>query len=195
MDKAQALKRIDELKARQQMINKTWQKTVNRELLDFFVDILPRLLDAERCGIFIHDPVKNDVWLHAGTGLQAQELTVPVRTSLVGRVISSGEAVIENDLDNQIGAHDAVAIKTGFITYTAICVPIFGASRQRVTGAVEVLNKKRGLHFDEQDKQLLERVARLIQIQVENLFARQELINISEEINKQIAMLEKRLAG
>ena len=33
-----------------------------------------------------------------------------------------------------------------------------------------------------------------IQQQVENLFVRQELLNISEEINKQISLLERRLA-
>ena len=44
------------LKERLDHVNRTWAAGNHEALLGFFVRIIPRLLDAERCAIFIVDP-------------------------------------------------------------------------------------------------------------------------------------------
>lgn len=192
MDKVQTLKTLDDLKSKQAMIRKTWDNTGNRSLLNYFIEIIPILLHAERCSIFIHDPTIDRVWVQAGTGLTENELNIPAKTSLVGRTISRAATIVENDLANKIGAHDTVAIKTGYISYKAVCTPIIGMNKT-VIGAIEVLNKKDNMSFDDNDCTLLEKTACQIEGNIDQLFQRQELFKISEEMLVQIGQLEKEL--
>ena len=53
--------------------------------------MIPRMLNAERCSVFIHDPVNRKIWLKAGTALQERGIEVSVKDSIVGEVISSGK--------------------------------------------------------------------------------------------------------
>ena len=128
----------------------------------------------------------------SGTGLNEKQLQVPTKNSIVGRVMSSGEHVIEDDLEDQVGAHDIVAVKTGFVTRTALCVPVHGVTTKKVVGAIQVLNKRRGC-FDDADRKILETLAFHLEMNIENIFLRQELAKISVEMGRKIKMLEAKL--
>ncbi len=186
-------KKLAQLKAKQQLMEKAWKEAGNRQLIQFFVDIMPRTLDAERCSIFILDPVDEKAWLQCGTGLSEKQLQVPTRNSIVGRVISSGEWVMEHDLQEQVGVHDVVAVKTGFVTRSALCVPVHGVTTKKVVGAIQMLNKNNG-RFDDGDREILERLAFHLEMNIENIYLRQELAKISQEMGKKIQFLEKKLA-
>lgn len=194
MDTNSVEHKLEQLRNKQQMMDKAWREAGNRKLLEFFVDVMPRALDAERCSIFILDPVDEKAWLQCGTGLSEKQLKVPTQNSIVGRVISNGEVVMESDLEEQVGAHDVVAVKTGFVTRTALCVPVHGVTTKKVVGAIQVLNKRRG-EFTDEDRELLERLAFHLEMNIENIFLRQELAKISVEMGKKIKMLEERLGA
>lgn len=192
MDKALLGQKLEQLRKKQQLMEKAWREAGNRQLLQFFVDIMPKALDAERCSIFILDPVDEKAWLQCGTGLSEKQLQVPTKNSIVGRVMSSGEHVIEDDLEDQVGAHDIVAVKTGFVTRNALCVPVHGVTTKKVVGAIQVLNKGHG-NFDDADRDILERLAFQLEMNIENIFLRQELAKISVEMGQKIKKLEARL--
>lgn len=185
-------KKLEQLRAKQQLMEKAWKEAGNRQLIQFFVDIMPRTLDAERCSIFILDPVDEKAWLQCGTGMSEKQLQVPTRNSIVGRVISSGECVMESDLEEQVGVHDVVAVKTGFVTRSALCVPVHGVTTKKVVGAIQVLNKNASM-FDDDDRRILERLAFHLEMNIENIFLRQELSKISVEMGNKIQLLEKKL--
>lgn len=193
MDKNTMEHKLEQLRDKQLLMDKAWQEAGNRKLLEFFVDIMPRAVNAERCSIFILDPVDEKAWLQCGTGLSEKQLKVPTKNSIVGRVISSGEVVMEDDLEDQVGAHDVVAVKTGFVTRTALCVPVHGVTTKNVVGAIQVLNKRNGIFTDE-DQDVLERLAFHLEMNIENIFLRQELAKISVEMGKKIKLLEQRLS-
>ncbi len=186
-------KKLTQLKAKQQLMEKAWKEAGNRELIQFFVDIMPRTLNAERCSIFILDPVDEKAWLQCGTGLSEKQLRVPTRNSIVGRVISSGEWVMEEGLEEQVGVHDVVAVKTGFVTKNALCVPVHGVTTKKVVGAIQMLNKSNGA-FNDEDRRILERLAFHLEMNIENIYLRQELAKISQEMGKKIQFLERKLA-
>lgn len=192
MDKALLEQKLNQLRKKQQMMEKAWREAGNRKLIQFFVDIMPKAIEAERCSIFILDPVDEKAWLQCGTGLGEKQLQVPTKNSIVGRVMSSGESVIEEDLEDQVGAHDIVAVKTGFVTRNAICVPVHGVTTKKVVGAIQMLNKNRG-NFDDADRQTLENLAFHLEMNIENIFLRQELAKISVEMVQKIKMLETKL--
>ena len=192
MDRTVFEQKLAQLRKKQQLMEKAWQETGNRKLLKFFVDIMPRALDAERCSIFILDPVNEKVWLQCGTGLSEKQLQVPTSNSMVGQVIETGQFVMEHDLEDQAGAHDVVAVKTGYVTRSALCVPVHGVTSKKVVGAIQVLNKIRG-EFSDEDREMLERLAFHLEMNIENIFLRQEMAKMSVEMDKKIKMLEAKL--
>lgn len=192
MDKALLEKKLEQLRRKQQLMEKAWREAGNRKLLQFFVDIMPRTLGAERCSIFILDPVDEKAWLQCGTGLTEKQLQVPTQNSIVGQVLETGKYVQEDDLEDQVGAHDVVAAKTGFITRNALCVPVNGVTSKKVVGAIQVLNKLRG-DFTDEDREILERLAFHLEMNIENIYLRQELAKISVEMDQKIKKLEAKL--
>lgn len=192
MNKSELIAKLAELKKKQQLLDQAWKKAGNRDFLQFMVDILPKVVDAERCSIFILDSTNTDVWVQCGTGVAEREISVPVKTSIVGKVISSGVYRIDNDLQHKVGPHDVIGVRTGFTVHQSLCVPVHGVSTKKVTGAIQALNKITG-EFNDQDRKILERLALHLQMNIENIFLRQETQKISTEMDKQIAILEERL--
>jgi Nif-specific regulatory protein/two-component system response regulator HydG len=185
--------KLQRLKEKQKFIDNVWEKAGNRELLQFFVELIPKALGVERCSIFVVDPETDKLWLQSGTNVSEKEIVVAADDSLVGRAITSGTSQVENDMGNQIGSHDLIAMKTGFSVHNAMAVPVRGVSTGKITGAIEVLNKRGGKQYSDEDREILEKLAFHAQLNLENLYIRQEMAAISEEMGKKIEMLEKKL--
>jgi GAF domain-containing protein len=192
MDRTVFEQKLEQLRNKQQLMEKAWQGVGNKQLLRFFVDVMPKALSAERCSIFILDPVNEKVWLQCGTGLTEKQLQVPTQNSMVGQVIENGKYIMEHDLEDQAGAHDVVAVKTGYVTRSALCVPVHGVTSKKVVGAIQVLNKTHG-DFSDEDREILERLAFHLQMNIENIFLRQELSTMAAEMDKKIKKLEAKL--
>ncbi len=193
MDRTALEQRLTELKAKQAMIDKAWKKTGNRELLQFFVEITPKTINAERVSIFIHDPVDSHIWVHCGTNVEERQINVPESGSVVGRTIAGGKPIFENNMQQQMGAHDNVAIKTGYVTYNTLCVPVRGVTTDKITGAIQAVNKIGMNEFTEGDLVILEKLAFHIQMHIENIYLRQEMAKISSQMSEAITQLERKL--
>ncbi len=193
MDRTALELRLTELKTKQSMIDKAWKKTGNRELLQFFVEILPKTINAERVSIFIHDPVDSHIWVHCGTNVEERQINVPESGSVVGRTIAGGKPIFENNMQQQMGAHDNVAIKTGYVTYNTLCVPVRGVTTDKITGAIQAVNKIGMNEFTEGDLVILEKLAFHIQMHIENIYLRQEMAKISSQMSEAITQLERKL--
>lgn len=193
MDRTALEQRLTELKSKQSMIDKAWKKTGNRELLQFFVEIIPKTINAERVSIFIHDPVDSHIWVHCGTNVEERQINVPESGSVVGRTIAGGKPIFENNMQQQMGAHDNVAIKTGYVTYNTLCVPVRGVTTDKITGAIQAVNKIGMNEFTEGDLVILEKLAFHIQMHIENIYLRQEMAKISSQMSEAITQLERKL--
>lgn len=162
------------------------------KLLDFHVRLVTRVLDAERCSIFILDPDSRKVWLKTGTGITEGEIVVSMKDSIVGDVIESGKAVIAGDLMTRQGTHRMIDSTTGFVTRDIVCVPIRSVDRRRITGAIEALNKRDGSGFTHEDQAFLEEVAEQFQQTVESVYLSQEAVNMSR---KMVAVADRAMLG
>ena len=184
-------KRIAELKLRLERVTQSWTLEDYRALIEFYVKILPKIMGAERCTIYLIEISTDKICSIFGTGLEERQIEPPREGSIVGEVISSGHGIIVNDLDKREGYHTTVEGKTGFITNNMICAPIKSATTHGITGAIQVLNKRLSGTFTKEDMSLLEEVANYLALSIENIIINQEILRISEQMNREYERFDK----
>nr|VFK49561.1 MAG: Nif-specific regulatory protein/two-component system, NtrC family, response regulator HydG [Candidatus Kentron sp. TC]VFK63641.1 MAG: Nif-specific regulatory protein/two-component system, NtrC family, response regulator HydG [Candidatus Kentron sp. TC] len=175
------------LRSRLHYVNQAWTVDDYRKLLRFYVEILPRLLDAERCGVFVANLSTREILSKAGTGISDGEITAPLEGSAVGRAISLGRCIIENDLADHPGFHHAADARTGFVTRTLACVPIRSAVDERMIGAIQVLNKRNNGKFTEEDGKILGHCASHLSIALNSILLNDEIRGLMGRLDREFA--------
>lgn len=173
---------LSRLNVKQQAIGARDTETYVADVFRFYTRITRKLLDAERCSIFIFDPETQKVWLKAGTGVQERGIEVAVQGSIVGEVIESGKTVTREGLASREGVHQATDEQTGFVTRNILCVPILDPQLNEAVGAIEVLNKHGDQPFTAEDAEQLCELAEQIQTRVSRIYLGQEIFGLSEKI-------------
>lgn len=186
--------KITKLKAKQKTIEGSWSKTGNPKLIQFFMDIIPGLVNAERCSVFIFNPDSDTLWLYRGTGVYEGEIQVPRMSSMAGEALSTGIHKIFTDLEDKAGVHDAIDGKTQFTTCNTLSLPIFNRSGDQAIGVLQILNKKSRAGYTNEDVKLMYRVVDNINRFIEPIFKHQEVAEILIKIKKRIKGLESSLA-
>ncbi len=178
---------------RQQFIqvSSSWAMEDYRAFVTFHTRMLPKLMSVERCTIYIMDIGSNRACSIYGTGLSETQIEAPLEGSHVGRVISTGKTLIENNLANSTGYHEYMAEQTGFISQNMICSPINSMSGNGVSGAVQLLNKKDGTEFNEEDMVQLEEIAYYLSISIESIVLNKEILRIADYLDKEVDRLEQ----
>ncbi|MEA2059756.1 MAG: sigma-54-dependent Fis family transcriptional regulator [Thermodesulfobacteriota bacterium] len=187
--------RLAELKTWLEKINNAWTVDHHESMLQFFVNYIPRIIDAERCSIFVADDSSDKLWLKYGSGLDLRELEAPVRGSVVGESVFTGKTLIHNDLDKQDGFHTIADRMTQFKTRNLICVPIKSLVNNTAIGAIEVLNKKGAQRFSDNDSEILNKIEKFLALALENSLLKTELLSISDEISNNIEVLKQERIG
>lgn len=183
-------KRLTELKRRLNDVANAWTVDDYEAYLDFYVRILPKTMDAERCTIYIIEMGTETICSMFGTGIRKMQIQPPRKGSIAGKAISTGEGSIKNDLEVSEGFHTRVDAKTGFITRNSVCHPIKSLTGHGVTGAIQLLNKKNG-PFLAEDLILLEKVADYLSTSIESIMLNKEILRISDQLNKEYERFNK----
>jgi transcriptional regulator with GAF, ATPase, and Fis domain len=162
-----------------------------RAFVTFHTRLLPKLMNVERCTIYIIDIGSNRICSIYGTGLTEVQIEAPVEGSLVGRVISSGRSHIENNLLSHSGFHEYIAEQTGYVSRNMICSPIKSMTGNGVSGAVQLLNKNDGTGFNDEDRVQLEEVAHYLSISIESIVLNKEILRIASYLDKEMDRMDK----
>ncbi len=186
--------KISQLKAKQKTIEGSWGRTGNPKLIEFFVDIIPDLLNAERCSVFVFNPDSDSLWLYRGTDVHEGQIQVPRKGSMAGEALSSGVHKIFTDLEDKAGIHEIVDSETKFTTCNTLSLPIFTRSGDQAIGVLQILNKKGRDDFTKADVDLMFRLIDNIARYIEPVFKHQEVAEILVKIKKKIKGLESSLA-
>jgi len=173
---------LDRLSAKRAASFDTDRAARANRLLQFYTKIVAKVVDADRCSVFINDPQHDKIWLKAGTGLAEHDIEVPAEGSIVGEVIHTGQAVIQSGLDKQEGAHKTTDAKTGFVTKNVLCVPVTSPHQQETVGAIQVLNKRNNKEFGNEDMEMVKEIADHLRTEVAAVFLDQEIFGLSETI-------------
>jgi GAF domain-containing protein len=177
-------KQMEHLDEEMDYLDADWNAAEHR-LLDFYVKIMPKVMNAERCSLFIADREGSGVWLRAGTGVREREIQLDMQTeSVVAEAIRTGELVYRTGLDEANGAHKEVDAATGFETKDILCMPIRSLDGSRVTGAVQMLNKKGGEPYNDEEMETLREMLHFLELSIENIYFQQEATGVVGNLYK-----------
>ena len=129
---------------------------------------VPEVMGAERCSIMLLDEQSRELLLdttdsHTG---ELREFRIPMDRGIAGWVASNGIGQIVNDVEQDPRWFDGVARDIDFVTRSILCAPMRQADQ--TVGVMQVLNKRSGEPFTEQDLRLLTTLASQAAIAVQN---------------------------
>ena len=124
------------------------------------------LLEAERSTLFIHDPVRDELWSRVAEGLSAREIRIPSNVGIAGEVFTTRHSVNIPDAYHDQRFNPEIDRRTGFRTRSILCVPVLNKFGLPI-GVVQVLNRQGGA-FSPKDQRRLEMLAAQSAIALEN---------------------------
>jgi len=143
----------------------------NLDLPSLLEDIkrhVPEVIGAARCSIMLLDEATRELVLgtaDAHTG-ELKEFRIPMDRGIAGWVATNGIGQIVNDVEQDPRWFDGVARDIDFVTKSILCAPM--RQGDRIVGVMQVLNKRSGEPFSEQDLRLLTTLAAQAAVAVEN---------------------------
>jgi len=93
------------LRRRLAHVGRRWTVDEYNSLVMFYIKVLPKLMQVERCAIFLKEAESDSLVSIYGTGLEKNMIEAPLEGSMVGTVMRNGGSVIENDLHEKNGYH------------------------------------------------------------------------------------------
>ena len=179
----------------------TRQLTSTLELGPLLQNILENavgILNCEAGSLFLLDEQTKELVFKVTVGPVAANLIgqrLPSGTGIVGRAVQTRGPVIENEEQKVASKRfDGVDQQTGFVSRSLMAVPL--QVKDRVTGVVEVINRRDGLPFVAGDQELLTAFAGQAAVAIENtrlfmltdqeLAARVEELSVMQRIDREL---------
>ena len=169
-------------------LEQRWNSVRNNDLINLAMHVIPSLLGADRCSLFLIQPETQDVWLEAGTGVKSRQITVGVHASMVGDCILKGRSIRRDNLQSSEGAHQTIANQQNYLVSTALTVPIRPEDGVAV-GALQALNKHQGC-FDDRDEETLTAIARLMLPSIRTMYENRDLVSRIRQLETEIETLK-----
>jgi signal transduction histidine kinase len=141
------------------------QEPLLRNILENAVNIL----NCEAGTLFLVDEPTGDLIFRVTAGPVAGNLLgqrLPAGTGIAGRAVELRAPVIENDSQRSPTHFGVTDRQTGFISRSLLAVPM--QIKDRVLGVIEVINRRDGLPFVEDDQNLLTAFAGQAAVAIEN---------------------------
>ncbi len=169
----------------------TRQLTSTLELEPLLQNILQSavgILNCEAGTLFLVDAQSRELVFRVTAGPVTQELLgrrLPPGSGIVGRAVSTARPVIENDVRSASNWSSETDLLAGFETRAALAVPLL--FKDTVLGVIELMNRKDGLPFVNEDLTLLAAFAGQAAVAMENArlytLTDQELADRVEELS------------
>lgn len=166
-------------------------------LLQKIVQSAVTILNCEAGSLFLVDTDTGENVFRVAVGPVGQNLVgmrIPAGRGVVGEVIDTGLPIIINDAANDPRIYKATDNATGFFTRAVMTVPM--RFQGKAVGALQLLNKRDGSPFDEEDQNLLIAFATPSVIAIENarlftqtdqaLASRVEELSIMQRIGREL---------
>ncbi len=153
--------------------------------LDIITNEVKELIPAEGALVILIDPLKKEFFFRAAayddseTARRYRETRFPLDSGVAGQVIRTGQPQIVNDYYNSPYMVTQVDENTGIKTRNMLQVPI--RIDDRMIGVLCGVNRKEGA-FDQPDVDLLNAIAGIVALPIENARINEELQRSYEEV-------------
>ena len=151
------------------------------QLLDLIMREAETAVAAEASCIALHDPLDNLLHIEFASGEAdegVRDLTLTMGQGILGEVAASGKAIRVDDARRDQRFDSSVDRQTGFITKSILATPML--RREEILGVLEVINKKDGSSFTEEDSLLLEVVANQAAVAIENAKLFEQMVQLEQ---------------
>ncbi len=178
----------------------TRQLTSTLELGPLLQNILENAVGILRCeagSLFLVDEQTGELVFRVTVGPVASNLVgqrLPPGTGIVGRAVETRSPMIENEDQLSANRFTGVDQQTGFVSRSLMAVPL--QVKDRVIGVIEVINRRDGLPFLQDDQTLLTAFAGQAAVAIENarlytltdqeLAARVEELSVMQRIDREL---------
>jgi signal transduction histidine kinase len=166
-------------------------------LLKNILENAVNILNSEAGSLFLIDEQTDELVFRVTAGPVASDLVgqrLPPGTGVVGRAVNERAPVIVNEVQSSAQWSSSTDRQTGFMTRALLAVPM--EVKDRVIGVIEIINKKDGLPFTEDDQNLLSSFAGQAAVAIENarlytltdqeLAARVEELSVMQRIDREL---------
>ena len=176
-------------------------------LLQKILESAVTILNCEAGTLFLVDDQTDELVFKVTVGPPASASLVgqrlPPGSGIVGRAVSTRMPVVENDAQKSNARFANTDAQTGFVSRSLLAVPM--QVKERVIGVLEVINRKDGLPFVDDDQNLLSAFAGQAAVAIDNarlytltdqeLNARVEELSVMQRIDRELnASLDVRRA-
>lgn len=162
-----------QLSYRKQFQDITYRIHASQNLKQILVDLrddIRSLFDTETMTIYVADEANNDIYSMILTGSELDEIRVPISTgSIAGcaavkkKTLNIADAYDEDelkDIDPELRFDGRWDQKSGMTTRQVLAVPIIHGNKLR--GVIQVINKKSGGIFSDEDRSAVEEMAKVL---------------------------------
>ncbi|MBW1692098.1 MAG: hypothetical protein DRG87_03105 [Deltaproteobacteria bacterium] len=164
------------------------------DVLNFAMKAAEEFMEAEASSVFELDPEKGDISVRLARGEKGvfmKSKRLQPGEGIAGWVIQHGKPMNVVDVQKDARFSDRFDKETGFTTRSLICVPL--TIRGRIIGALQVLNKKDGNSFTEEDTELLNALAQQIAVALDNARLYQRLQENFELTEQELKITQRKL--
>ncbi len=134
-------------------------------LLQKIVAQVKKLLNADRCTLFLYDEDSDELWSRIATGLDG-EIRFPANLGIAGHVFQTGEIINIPDAYKDSRFNPEIDKKTGYKTTSILTLPMHN-NRDEIIGVFQVLNKADG-PFTKKSEGVLSAVAQIASSAIQN---------------------------
>ena len=164
------------------------------EVLDNAMKWAEEFIDAEASSVYELEEDNNELSIRLARGEKkraVEGLKLNVGEGIAGSVVATGKPVVIQDVSNDKRFSNKFDRLTGFKTRSIICVPLI--LRDRPVGALQVMNKRNSEPFRQADLELLNSMAQLIAVAMENAKLYQRLEEKFEMTSQELESTQKKL--
>ncbi|MEJ2051421.1 MAG: GAF domain-containing protein, partial [Calditrichota bacterium] len=137
------------------------------KLLLTTMEEVAKILNADRCTVFLLDENKNELWSIVAMGIEkGKEIRFPADKGISGYVATTGQVLNIPDAYKDPRFNPDIDKKTGYKTENMLTMPLSNAEGH-ILGVFQVLNKKDG-PFTERDESLLTAISHIAATTIEN---------------------------
>lgn len=136
------------------------------ELLELVLEIARNEVNADRASVFLVDHKRGELWSIVASGLDRQEIRIPLGNGVAGRVAKTGEIINVEDAYTLDFFDSSFDQKFNYRTTSLLCLPIRHHTGL-IVGVVELLNSSQG-HFSQEDCDFLQKLSGHIAMALQN---------------------------
>jgi Nif-specific regulatory protein len=126
-------------------------------LLTQIVDFATKLCEGEASSLLLMNPESHELFFEVALGAKGAEVkrfTVRMGEGIAGWVAQHNKSIIVNDVENDKRHLASISRQIDYPSKTMLAVPM--RVKDECIGVIELINKKDGKYFDEQDLEWLE---------------------------------------